>query len=96
VLAPKPVPRLRSLHVPVEEDEVWEAMVRQDNWLSEARDHIRAIIGTDAAAKVNAIHRSDMKELVPVEVGEIVLGRYKFHRTKAGSVTQAVAKLEEE
>jgi hypothetical protein len=91
VLAPKPTPKLRSLHVPVEEDGVWEAMVRQDNWLSEARDHIRAIIGTDAAAKVNAIHRSDMKELVPAEVGEIVLGRYKFNRTKAGSVTQAVA-----
>jgi hypothetical protein len=96
VLAPKPVPRLRSLHVPVEEDGVWEAMVRADNWLSEARDHIRAIIGTNAAAKVNHINRDAMKTLVPAEVGEIVLGRYKFHRTKAGSVTQAVAKLEDD
>ncbi len=96
VLAPKPTPKLRSLIVPVEEDEVYEAMVRRDNWLSEARDHIRAIIGTDAAAKVNAIHRENMKVLVPAEVGEIRLGRYKLHRDKAGAVRQTVAKLEEE
>jgi len=96
VLAPKPTPKLRSLHVPVEEDEVYEAMVRQDNWLSEARDHIRAIIGTDAAAKVNAIHRNDMKTLVPPDVGEITLGRYKFNRSKADAITQTVKKLEDE
>jgi hypothetical protein len=94
VLPPKPTPKLRSIAAPVEEDEVWAAMVRKDNWLSEARDHIRAIIGTDAAAKVNAIHRASMKELVPPEVGEITLGRYRFNRSKAGAVTQVVAKLE--
>ena len=96
VLPPKPTPRLRSLVVPVEEDEVYEAMCRRDNWLSEARDHIRAIIGTDGAAKVNAIHRDAMKTLTPEDVGEVVLGRYKLHRDKAGSVRQTVAKLEED
>ena len=96
VLPPKPTPRLRSLVVPVEEDEVYEAMCRKDNWLSEARDHIKAIIGTDGAAKVNAIHRDAMKTLTPEDVGEVVLGRYKLHRDKAGSVRQTVAKLEDE
>ncbi len=95
VLAPKPTPKLRSLVVPTDNDDVFEAMCRSDNWLSEARDHIRAIIGTDAAAKVNHINRESMKALVPAEVGTITLGRYKFNRTKAGSVTQAVAKLED-
>jgi hypothetical protein len=96
VLPPKPTPKLRSLVVPVEEDEVYEAMCRKDNWLSEARDHIKAIIGTDAAAKVNAIHRDAMKTLTPEDVGEVVLGRYKLHRDKAGPVRQTVAKLEDE
>ncbi len=96
VLAPKPTPKLRSLVVPTDNDDVFEAMCRSDNWLSEARDHIRAIIGTDAAAKVNAIHRNDMTALVPSEVGEIVLGRYKGKRDKAGVLRQTVAKLEEE
>ena len=96
VLPPKPAPKLRSIIAPVEEDEVWEALVRRDNWLSEARDHIRAIIGTDAAAKVNAIHRDSMKTLTPEDVGEVRLGRYKLHRDKAGTVRQTVAKLEED
>ncbi len=96
VLAPKPTPKLRSLVVPTDNDDVFEAMCRSDNWLSEARDHIRAIIGTDAAAKVNAIHRNDMTALVPSEVGEIVLGRYKGKRDKAGVLRQTVAKLEDE
>jgi hypothetical protein len=95
VLAPKPTPTLRSIVVPVEEDEVYGAMCRKDNWLSEARDHIRAIIGTDAAAKVNAINREEMKTLVPSEIGEIKYGRYRFARSKAGAVTQAVTKLED-
>lgn len=96
VLPPKPTPKLRSIVAPTEEDEVWAAMVRKDNWLSEARDHIRAIIGTDAAAKVNAIHRSSMAGLVPAEVGEVLLGRYKGKRDKAGVWRQSVTKLEED
>jgi len=96
VLAPKPTPKLRTIIAPTEEDEVWAAMVRQDNWLSEARDHIRAIVGTDAAAKVNAIHREAMKGLVPPEVGLVEMGRYKGKRDKAGDLRQTVAKLEEE
>lgn len=95
VLAPKPQPRLRSLVVPPERDEVFEAMARRDNWLSEAFDHVRAIIGTDAAAKVNAIHREAMKTLTPEDVGEVKMGRYRLARSKAGAVTQTVAKLED-
>jgi hypothetical protein len=95
VLAPKPTPTLRSIVVPVEKDEVYEALCRQNNWLAEAHDHIRAIIGTDAAAKVNHINREAMKTLVPVDVGEIKYGRYRFARSKAGAVTQAVTKLED-
>ena len=96
VLAPKPTPKLRSIVVPLRADEVYEAMCRQDNWLSEARDHIRAIVGTDAAAKVNAIHRGEMKTLVPADVGEITLGRYHYKRSKADAITQSVKPMEDE
>jgi hypothetical protein len=97
VLAPKPTPKLRSLVVPTDvEDLVYKAMIQKDNWLHEAHDHIRAIIGTDAAAKVNAIHREVMKVLVPEDVGEIRLGRYKCHRDRAGVLRQSVSKLEDE
>ena len=58
MLAPKPTPKLRSITVPTDNEDVFEALCRRDNWLHEAcSDHIRAIVGTDAAAKVNAIHR---------------------------------------
>ncbi len=97
VLAPKPTPKLRSITVPTDNEDVFEALCRRDNWLHEAcSDHIRAIVGTDAAAKAWAIHREAMKALVPEDVGEIKYGRYRFNRTKAGSVTQTVAKLEDE
>ena len=39
VLAPKPTPKLRSLAVPIEADEVFEAMCRKENWLPDACDH---------------------------------------------------------
>ncbi len=96
VLAPKPQPKLRSIVIPTDNEDVFEALCRKDNWLHEAcSEHIRAIVGTDAAAKVNAIHKAAMKDLVPEDVGEIKYGRYKLSRTKAGAVTQTVAKLEE-
>ncbi len=57
---------------------------------------MRAIIGTQAAATVNAINREAMKSLVPEDVGEVKLGRYRLARSKNGSVTQTVAKLEDE
>ena len=97
VLAPKPTPKLRSLIVPTDpEDLVFKAMIQKDNWLAEACDHMRAIIGTDAAAKVNAINRDEMKSLVPEEVGEVRYGRYSGKRDKAGVLRQNVAKLEED
>ncbi len=54
VLPPKPQPRLRSLVVPAERDEVFGAMARKDNWLSEAFDHVRAIISTADASALHA------------------------------------------
>ncbi len=95
VLPPKPQPRLRSLVVPAERDEVFEAMARKENWLGEAFDHARAIVGTDAAAKVNAINREAMKTLVPDDLGELKMGRYRLARSKAGAITQTVQKLED-
>lgn len=97
VLAPKPQPKLRSIVVPVEEDdEIYRVLCKQNNWLPDARDHIKAIIGTDAAAKVNAIHREAMKVLIPEDVGAVTLGRYSLKRDKAGAVRQNVAKLEDD
>jgi len=96
VLAPKPTPKLRSVIVPTDNEDVFEALCRRDNWLSEARDHIRAIVNTDAAAKVNAIHREGMKDLVPPDVGKVVFGRYSGKRDKAGLLRQNVSKLEDE
>ncbi len=95
VLAPKPQPKLRSVIIPIDDDEVYAAMCRRDNWLPEAMDHIRAIVHTDAAAKVNAIRREDMKRLVPEDVGEVRLGRYSLKRDKAGLARQNVAKMED-
>jgi hypothetical protein len=96
VLAPKPQPRLRSIIVPVEQDEVYEALVHQNNWLSEARKLIYAFVGTQAAATHHAIVREDIKKLVPEDVGEIVCGRYRFARSKAGAVTQSLKPMEKD
>lgn len=96
VLAPKPTPKLRSVIVPTDNEDVFEALARRDNWLSEVRDHIRAIVNTDGAAKANAIHREDVKRLVPEDVGEVRYGRYSGKRDKAGLLRQNVSKLEED
>jgi hypothetical protein len=96
VFAPKPQPRLRSITVPVEQDEVYEALVRQNNWLSEARKLIYAFVGTQAAATHHAIVREDIKKLVPEDVGEIVCGRYRFARSKVGAVTQSLKPMEKD
>ncbi len=96
VLPPKPQPRLREIIVPTDNEEVFEALCRRDNWLSEAGPHISTIIGTQDAATAWAIHRESMKVLVPEDVGKLRWGRYTLNRTKAGAVTQAVAKLEED
>ena len=94
VLPPKPAPRLRSIVVPVEKDVVYDALVQQNNWLSEARQLIYTFVGTQPAAALNAITREKMKEVVPEDVGEIVCGRYRFARSKAGAVTQSLKPIE--
>jgi hypothetical protein len=97
VLAPKPQPRLRSIVVPVEQnDEVYQALVKQNNWLSEARRLIYAFVGTHAAATHHAIVREDIKKLVPEDVGELTCGRYRYARSKAGSVTQSLKPMEKD
>jgi hypothetical protein len=94
VLPPKPQPKLRSIIVPTDDPDVYAALCRSNNWIGDAKKHVEAIIGTDAAAKVWAIHREDMKTLVPEDVGEFVWGRYRLARSRAGAVTQTVAKME--
>lgn len=94
VLAPKPTPKLRSIIVPTERDVVFDALVQQNNWLPEALKHVRAIIDTDATAKVWAIEREAMKTIVPEDVGEVVFGRYRYARSKANAVTQSVKPME--
>jgi hypothetical protein len=96
VLPPKPQPKLRSIIVPTDDPDVYAALCRSNNWIGDAKKHVEAIIGTDAAAKVWAIHREDMKTLVPEDVGEFVWGRYRLARSRAGAVTQTVAKMEAE
>ena len=94
VLPPKPQPKLRSIIVPTDDPDVYAALCRSNNWIGDAKKHVEAIIGTDAAAKVWAIHREDMKTLVPEDVGEFVWGRYRLARSRAGAVTQTVQKME--
>ncbi len=96
VLPPRPQPRLREILVPTDNEDLFEALCRRDNWLSEAGPHISAIIGTQDAATAWAIHREAMKSLVPEDIGKLRWGRYTLSRTKAGAVTQAVAKLEDD
>ncbi len=95
-LAPKPTPKLRSIIVPTEESLVFEALCRENNWLPEALKHVRAFIVTHGPATHNAIEREAVKAIVPEDVGEIVYGRYRFARTKAGAVTQAVKPMEKD
>jgi hypothetical protein len=94
VLPPKPQPKLRSIIVPTDDPDVYAALCRSNNWIGDAKKHVEAIIGTDAAAKVWAIHREAMKELVPEDVGEVSWGRYRLARSRAGAVTQTVQKME--
>jgi hypothetical protein len=96
VLAPKPTPRLRSIVVPTDNDEVFEALARQNNWLGEACKEIHHFVETDASAKSHAIARERLKALVPEDVGEFRRGRFRLARTKAGAVTLALAKLEDD
>jgi hypothetical protein len=96
VLPPKPTPRLRSIVVPVEKDVVYDALVHQNNWLSEARGEIYRFVGTDAAAKSNGMARQRLKDLVPEDVGDVWCGRYHFKRTKAGAVTQSLKAMEKD
>lgn len=92
VLPPKPQPRLRELHVPVSEDQVFEALLRQNNWLGEALTEARVIAETDAAAKRHAIARKVFAERVPVDVGLVEWGLFKAKRDKAGSLRISVGK----
>lgn len=94
VLAPKPQPKLRSIIVPVEPDVVFDALVTQNNWLPEVLQHVKTFVNTHGAATVNAIEREAIKGIVPEDVGEVVFGRYRFSRTRAGAVTQSVKPLE--
>lgn len=92
VLAPKPQPKLRTLHIPTDAPEAFDAMARQFNWLSEFCRNARKFVDTQPAATVNALARAANKDLVPEDFGEVVYGAYRFARTKAGAVTQAARK----
>ena len=82
--------------MPNQTDEVFAALVQQNNWLPEACKQIRTFIDTDGAAKVNAISRDELKKIVPEDVGELRRGRFKLHRDKAGAVRMSLAKMEDD
>lgn len=92
VAPPKPQPRLRELHVPTHEDQVYEALLRQNNWLGEALTEARVIANTDGAAKRHAIARKTFAERVPVDVGLVEWGLFKAKRDKSGALRISVGK----
>jgi hypothetical protein len=95
-LPPKPQPKLRQISVPIENDEVYEALCRQNNWLPEACGKIRTFGETHAAATRHAITREELKATVPDDVGELVRGRFRLARTKAGAVTMSLKPMEDD
>lgn len=95
-LPPKPQPRLRELHVPVGEGEVFAAMLRENNWLGPALKEARAIAETDGAAKRHAIARKDFVGLVPVDVGLVEWGLFKAKRDRAGALRISIGKMVED
>lgn len=95
ILPPRPQPKLRTLIVPTDEGSaVFQAMCREENWLAGAIPEITAFIGTDAAAKRNAIARKTLVETIPETIGDLQYGRYRAKRSKAGAVTMTVEKME--
>ncbi len=96
VLPPKPQPRLREILVPTDTGEVFQALCRENNWLGEACKEIAVFFDTQPAATKHAICREELKRLVPEDVGKLRRGRFTLSRTKAGSVTMALAKMEDD
>lgn len=96
-LPPKPQPRLRELHIPISSaDEVYEALMRQNNWLPAAIINARVIAETDGAAKRHAIARKDFGALVPPDVGLVEWGLFKAKRDKSGALRIGVGKAKED
>lgn len=86
------VRKLRTLVVPTDNQDIFEALSRQNNWLSGVLPEIKRFAETDGAAKINGIARSRIKDAVPDDVGVLDYGLYRFKRTKAGAVTQVMRK----
>lgn len=95
VAPPKPQPKLREVIVPPSNPAMLDLLCRQNNWLSAALEEIPKFIGTEAAAKAHAIAREHIKEAIPEDVGLVRYGRFKASRSKVGSITMTVDKLEE-
>lgn len=96
VLPPKPQPKLRTLILPTDQNSaVFKAMCRDENWLPSALPEIEAFVGTDGAAKRNAIARKNLLAAIPETIGDFQWGRYRAKRSKAGAVTMTVEKMEE-
>lgn len=90
VAPPKPQPKLREIVVPTENDEVFEALCRKENWLKDACHDIATFASTKPAADLHAITREHLKALVPDDVGTLRRGLFRLTRTKAGSVTMTL------
>jgi YqaJ-like recombinase protein len=93
---PVPIVKLREIHVPVEIDEVFEALCRQNNWLGDACAEMLVFSSTDAAAKRHAVCRENLKKLVPEDVATLTRGRFRLTRAKNGTVTMSAKPMEKE
>ncbi|MDE2104133.1 MAG: hypothetical protein KGL39_43245 [Patescibacteria group bacterium] len=94
IAPPKPQPKLRTIRLPTEEDEIYAAMVRRDNWLPEAVRLIHVFADTLPAATKHNITREELKALVPEDVGTLEWGRFKLARDRAGSVRMSLKPME--
>lgn len=94
---PKPAPKLEQVHVPTAlSGPVYDALVREKNWLPDLLAAARRFRDTDGAAKVHAIASREIKDLLPPTVGLVEWGLFRVMRDKGGAVRPSVKKADEQ
>jgi hypothetical protein len=90
-VAPLPVPPPRKLRTVLLEDEFdWP------NWGSDFADQMDAFAGTAAAAKLNALARRRIKDLLPDDVGTVLRQRTRVTRSRNDAIRITVGTRDEE
>lgn len=84
--APVEIKKLRTVQL---EDE-WKA--EWPNWGNQMVELFGKFAGTYAAAAANAISKTEIRELLPEDVGLVTRGNIKVARDKAGAVRMSIRK----